>query len=59
MDHPLVRRLESEKDDNRFNDLGLILLDQAQLAEGGQLDDPSGFVGRLNGLMMSLLLSGR
>jgi molecular chaperone HtpG len=59
LDHPLVRRLESEKDESRFNDLGLILLDQAQLAEGGQLDDPSGFVGRLNGLMMSLLLSGR
>jgi molecular chaperone HtpG len=59
VDHPLVRRLESEKDDTRFKDLGLILLDQAQLAEGGQLDDPSGFVGRLNGLMMSLLLSGR
>lgn len=59
LEHPLVRRLESEKDDNRFRDLGLILLDQAQLAEGGQLDDPSGFVGRLNGLMMSLLLSGR
>ena len=59
LDHPLVRRLESEKDDSRFKDLGLILLDQAQLAEGGQLDDPSGFVGRLNGLMMNLLLSGR
>jgi len=59
LDHPLVRRLESEKDESRFKDLGLILLDQAQLAEGGQLDDPSGFVGRLNGLMMNLLLSGR
>lgn len=59
LEHPLVRRLESETDEARFGDLGLILLDQAQLAEGGQLDDPSGFVGRLNGLMMSLLLSGR
>lgn len=59
LDHPLVRRLESEREEGRFKDLGLILLDQAQLAEGGQLDDPSGFVGRLNGLMMSLLLTGR
>ncbi len=59
LDHPLVRRLESESDDSRFKDLGLILLDQAQLAEGGQLDDPSAFVGRLNNLMMSMLLSGR
>jgi molecular chaperone HtpG len=54
-----VRRLEGEKDEARFKDLGLILLDQAELAEGGQLDDPAGFVGRLNGLMMNLLLSGR
>jgi len=59
LDHPLVRRLESEKDESRFKDLGLILLDQAELSEGGQLDDPAGFVGRLNGLMMNLLLSGR
>jgi len=54
-----VRRLESEKDDSRFKDLGLILLDQAQLSEGGQLDDAAAFVGRLNSLMMSMLLSGR
>ncbi len=59
LDHPLVRRLESESDETRFKDLGLILLDQAQLAEGGQLDDPAGFVGRLNSLMMTMLLSGR
>ncbi len=57
--HPLVRRLESEADGARFDDLGLILLDQAQLAEGGQLDDPAAFVGRLNSLMMSLMLAGR
>jgi molecular chaperone HtpG len=59
LDHPLVRRLEGEKDEARFKDLGLILVDQAELSEGGQLDDPAGFVGRLNGLMMNLLLSGR
>lgn len=59
LDHPLVKRLESESDQERFNDLGMILLDQSQLAEGGQLDDPAAFVGRLNQLMMSMLLSGR
>jgi molecular chaperone HtpG len=59
LDHPLVKRLESEENETRFQDLGLILFDQAQLAEGGQLDDPAAFVGRLNGLMMSMLLSGR
>jgi molecular chaperone HtpG len=57
--HPLVKRLESETADDRFADLALILLDQAQLAEGGQLDDPAAFVGRLNKLMLGVLLSGR
>jgi len=56
--HPLVKRLESEGDESRFNDLGMILFDQAQLAEGGQLDDPAAFVGRLNRLMMSMMLAG-
>jgi len=59
LEHPLVRRLESESDESKFKDLGMILLDQSQLAEGGQVEDPAGFVGRLNSLMMNLLLSGR
>jgi len=56
--HPLVKRLEAEQDETRFGDLGMILLDQAQLAEGGQLDDPAAFVGRLNKLVMSMMLAG-
>jgi molecular chaperone HtpG len=59
LDHPLVKRLESESDGNKFDDLGMILFDQAQLAEGGQLDDPAAFVGRLNKLMMNMFMSGR
>jgi len=58
LDHPLVKRLETEADETRFGELGMILLDQAQLAEGGQLDDPAAFVGRLNKLMMSMMLAG-
>ncbi|MBK5930027.1 molecular chaperone HtpG [Halochromatium salexigens] len=58
LDHPLVRRLEAESDQGRFDDLSLIVLDQATLAEGGQLDDPSAFVGRLNKLMMNMFMSG-
>jgi molecular chaperone HtpG len=56
--HPLVKRLEAEQDATRFTDLGLLLLDQAQLAEGGQLDDPAAFVGRLNKLMLNMMLAG-
>ncbi|MFA7386581.1 MAG: molecular chaperone HtpG [Thiohalobacteraceae bacterium] len=52
--HMLVRRLESESDEQRFGDWSHVLFDQAMLAEGGQLDDPAGFVSRLNGLLMGL-----
>ena len=55
--HALVTLLKDEADDTRFNDLSQILLDQALLAEGGQLEDPAGFVKKLNSLMLSL--SGR
>ncbi len=58
LDHPLVKRLEAEGNETRFRDLGMILFDQAQLAEGGQLDDPAAFVGRLNKLMMNMMLAG-
>jgi len=58
LDHPLVKRLEAEGDEGRFEDLALILFDQAQLAEGGQLDDPAAFVGRLNKLMLGMMLAG-
>ncbi len=54
MTHPLVERLESEGDEERFGDLTKVLFDQAQLAEGGQLDDPASFVRRLNTLMLNL-----
>jgi len=54
-DHALVLRLKAEQDDSRFADLTHILFDQAILAEGGQLDDPSAFVHKLNGLLQGLL----
>ncbi|NEX20028.1 molecular chaperone HtpG [Thiorhodococcus mannitoliphagus] len=58
LDHLLVKRLESEANDERFGDLSLVLFDQAQLAEGGQLDDPAAFVGRLNKLMLNMMMAG-
>ena len=38
----------------RFADWADLLFEQALLAEGGQLDDPAGFVRRTNELMLSL-----
>ena len=52
--HPLVLRLKAEADDGRFSDLAKVLFDQSMLAEGGQLEDPAGFVKRLNQLMLAL-----
>jgi molecular chaperone HtpG len=50
--HPMVRRLKGE--DRRFADWAGLLFDQALLAEGGQLEDPAGFVRRSNELMLEL-----
>ena len=52
--HPLLARLAEETDETRFGDLARLLFEQAQLAEGGQLDDPAAFVQRLNRLMLDL-----
>ena len=52
--HPIVQRLKAETDETRFADWSHILFDQATLAEGGQLEDPAGFVKRLNELMLAL-----
>ncbi len=49
-EHPLVKRLESSE---RFDDLAGVLFDQALLAEGGQLDDPSAYVRRVNALLLA------
>ena len=54
-DHALVNAIKNEQDDARFADITHILFDQAILAEGGQLDDPSAFVHKLNGLLQGLL----
>ncbi|WOJ94011.1 molecular chaperone HtpG [Congregibacter variabilis] len=52
--HPLINRLDTESDEARFADLSRIIFDQANLAEGGQLDDPAGYVERLNSLLLQL-----
>ncbi len=52
--HPLVKMLDQEADEDRFADLGNILFDQANLAEGGQLDDPAAYVSKLNKLLLEM-----
>jgi molecular chaperone HtpG len=53
-EHPLVKKLEQEASESRFGDLAHILFDQANLAEGAQLQDPAAYVQRLNKLLLEL-----
>ena len=53
-EHPLVAKLNDESDEDRFSELTRVLFDQAQLAEGGQLEDPAAYVSRLNKLLLEL-----
>lgn len=50
-EHALVRRIRDAADGD-FEQWALLLLDQAMLAEGAQLADPSAFVKRMNGLLL-------
>ena len=53
-DHPIVKKLDAEKSKKKFADWSSILFDQALLAEGGQLDDPAGFVAKLNKMLVTI-----
>ena len=53
-DHPIVKQLDGEKSKKKFDDWSAILFDQALLAEGGQLEDPAGFVAKLNKMLVAI-----
>ena len=52
VEHALVKRLDGPDGSERFDDLAHILLDQALIAEGGQLEDPAAYVKRVNALLV-------
>jgi molecular chaperone HtpG len=56
--HPLLRRLEATPDGEGFNDLALLVFDQAKLAESGSVANPGEFVRRLNRLLGQLMTPG-
>jgi molecular chaperone HtpG len=53
--HPLVRWLNRHQDDPRLADWAHVLFGQAVLTLGARIDDPAGFVTRLNELLTSSL----
>jgi molecular chaperone HtpG len=50
-EHALLKRLDSAEGSEHFDDLAQILFDQALLAEGGQLEDPSAYVRRVTRML--------
>lgn len=53
-EHALIRHLHDESNEAYFKELAHLILDQAILSEGGQLDDPSSFVKRMNALFVEM-----
>jgi molecular chaperone HtpG len=53
--HPLINSLKEEANEDRFKDWSFILFDQALLSEGAQLEDPAGFVSRLNSMLITTM----
>ena len=51
LDHVLLKKIDTTVDADKTRDLALIIYDQAALAEGLQLDDPTAFVTRMNSLI--------
>jgi molecular chaperone HtpG len=54
LEHALLQQMSGVEDDEAFGDWASLLFEQAVLAEGGQLDDPAGFVQRVNRLMLGV-----
>jgi molecular chaperone HtpG len=52
--HPLLQRIANTTDESSFNDLSMLVFEQATLAEGSQLPDPAAFVQRLNRLLLAM-----
>lgn len=52
LDHQLLKQVSGIESDEAFKDWATLLFEQAVLAEGGQLEDPAGFVQRVNRLML-------
>ena len=59
LEHPLIRRLDRERESEDFERLALLVLDLATLAEGRQLDDPAAYTRRLNEFLLALGLDER
>jgi molecular chaperone HtpG len=53
-DHPLVVRLKDEQDQEKFSGWSHLLFEQAMLSGGGQLEDTTAFVKRMNAILVEM-----
>lgn len=53
-EHTLVKHLADEQDEARFEKWVDVLYRQAQLSERGSIEDPAGFINKMNELMLDL-----
>ena len=51
-EHALIKKLSAEKDGKAFDEYSSVVFEQALISEGGQLEDPVGFVKRINELLV-------
>jgi len=54
-DHAIVKKLKDMTKKKSFDDISLLLYEQALIQEGVKLEDPSGFVERLNSVIVGTL----
>jgi molecular chaperone HtpG len=54
--HPLVRHMDTLKPADEFQELALLLYDQATMTEEGQVANPADFSRRLNNLLVRLVV---
>jgi hypothetical protein len=50
----LAKRLNTETNSNKFDELSEIILDHALLADGSQLENPADYVRRINNLLLNI-----
>ena len=54
-DHDIVSKLKEKTRQKSFDDIALLLYEQALIQEGVKLEDPAGFVDRLNNVIVDTL----
>ena len=54
MEHPVIALAQKNQDAADLKDWSEMLYEQSILAEGGKLEDPSGFIKRMNEMMLKL-----